>query len=81
MNTDTHGSKKIFFCFDKSRISEGRGISVYQCKSVANSGVLGWVLEKPNINSVFSVVKYFGVRVCGLCGLIFFKKVQKVNWW
>jgi len=45
MNTDTHGSKKIFCCFNKNRICGGRGISVYQCKSVANLSLLGWVLK------------------------------------
>ncbi len=72
MNTDTHGSKKIFF--NKNRICGGMGISVYQCKSVANSGVLGWVLEKQNKKSV---VKYFGELVCGLCGLFFLQKIIK----
>jgi len=28
-------------------------------------------------DSLFSVVKYFGVRVCGLCGLVFFAKKTK----
>jgi len=57
MNTDKHGLKKIFSCFNKNRICGGKGISVHQCKSVANSGVLSWVLKTQNKNSVFSVVK------------------------
>ncbi len=45
MNTETHGLKKLFCCFNKKSICEGKGISVNQCKSVADSGVLGWVLK------------------------------------
>jgi hypothetical protein len=68
MNTDKHGLKKIFCCFNKNRIWDGKGTSVNQCKSVANSGVLGWVLKTKKINSVLSVVKYPGVELCVLCG-------------
>jgi hypothetical protein len=57
MNTDKHGLKKIFYYFNKNRIYDGKGTSVPQCPSVANSGVLGWVLKTKNINSVLSVVK------------------------
>jgi hypothetical protein len=67
MNTDKHGLKKIFCCFNKNRIYDGRGISVHQCPSVANSGVLGWVLKTKKINSVLSVVKYLGDGRGRLC--------------
>jgi hypothetical protein len=36
MNTETHGFKKIFCYLNKNRIWCGKGIRVYQCKSVAN---------------------------------------------
>ncbi len=62
---EKHGLKKTFCCFNKDRICDGKGISVHQCKSVANSGVLCWVLKTQNINSVSSVVKYSGVRCVG----------------
>jgi len=50
MNTDKHGLKKTFCCFNKDRICDGKGISVHQCKSVANSGVLGRVLKKQKVD-------------------------------
>ena len=34
------------------RYGDGKGISVHQCKSVAKSGVLGWVLKEENKNFV-----------------------------
>ncbi len=36
MNTDIHGFKEMFFCFNKNKNIGGKGISVYQWKSVAN---------------------------------------------
>jgi hypothetical protein len=59
MNTETHGLKKLFCCLNKKSIWEGKGISVYQCKSVANSGMLGWVLKTQKEGTVLSVVKKF----------------------
>jgi len=59
--TDEHRNtrmKKIFCCFNKKRICDGKGISVHQCESVANSSVLGWVLKKENENFVFFVSLY-----------------------
>jgi len=52
MNTETHGLKKIFCCFNKNRICDGKGISIHQCKSVANLVVWGWGFEKQKRNSV-----------------------------
>jgi len=46
MNTETHGLKKMFYCFKQKGKLGGLGTRDYQCKSVANSGVLGWVLKK-----------------------------------
>jgi len=46
------------FCkLNKKRIWEGEGVSVHQCKSVANSGVLGWVLKTQKGKFVFCAVK------------------------
>ena len=67
MNTETHGLKKIFCCLNKKSIWEGKGVSVHQCKSVANSGMLGWVLKTQKGNSVRLVVKKFGVERGVLC--------------
>ena len=71
MNTETHGLKKIFCCLNKKSIWEGKGISVHWCKSVANSGMLGWVLKTQKGKSVRSVVKKSGVERGGLCVLLF----------
>lgn len=35
MNTETHGFNEIFYCF-KQKTWGGLGISVNQCRSVAN---------------------------------------------
>lgn len=71
MNAEKHGWKKIFCCYNKNSVCDGKGISVHQCESVANSDVLGWVLKTQNVNSVHSVVKKIGVVLCGLCVLVF----------
>ena len=64
MNTEAHGFKKIFCCFNINRTWVEKGISVYQCKSVANSGGMSWVLKKQNKN------------LCGLCGKTGFTLVE-----
>jgi hypothetical protein len=74
MNTDL---KRIFSGLTKiKRKGDGRFIRNYQCKSVADFVVLYWALKKENINSVLSVVKYFGVGRGGLCVLCFAKKTK-----
>jgi len=79
MNTETHGLKKLFCCLNKKSIWEGKGISVHQCKSVANSGVLGWVLKTQKGNSVLSVVKKnTGLREVGsVCFYSFRQRSRK----
>jgi hypothetical protein len=57
---------EIFCCFNKETRG-GKGIRDYQCKSMANLNVLGWVFENTK-NSVFSVVKKSEVvEVWALC--------------
>jgi hypothetical protein len=76
MNTDKHGLKKIFYCFNKNRISDRKDISVFiSVNQWPISGVLGWVLKTKKINSVFSVIKYSGVGRYGLWGLIFLEGI------
>jgi hypothetical protein len=71
MNTETHRLKKLFCCFNKKSIWEGKDISIRQYKLVANSGVLGWVLKTQKENSELSVVKKSWVERGGLCVFLF----------